>query len=172
MALPVELTLDEARKEVLLGINLSDDLSASTSILPQIDSQIRRAQTLVYNDADWVPLNLSVQLPMTAGQEVYDWPDDVAPGKLDEVIAIRTDTDPNRARTLVPGIRRPVRCDPADMPVGQRGAVVAFGDVGNYTRRMGVLRRQWRGDRQSLDRGDIRQLCHVLSQDRFYSPHA
>lgn len=104
MALPVELTLDEARQEVLLGIGVSNKPSEVPNLLPQIDFRIRQAQTLIYNDADWVPLDLSVQIPITEGQDVYDWPDDAAPGKVDRVIAARTDTDPIRVHTLTPGI--------------------------------------------------------------------
>jgi len=102
MTLSVELTLSEARTDVLNRLGMGAQTSTNSTAHPLIDSFINSAQRQLYFEADWVSLRKYLTIDLIEDQADYDWPDDVEPGQITATIAINDD---NKESVLVAGIR-------------------------------------------------------------------
>jgi len=102
MPLDLQITLSEARAEVLNRVGMGAQGDQTQPAHPLVDSFIRQAQRDVYFEADWIEIRKFTDIPLIALQADYDWPDDTEPG---QIIRMTVLNDDNREETLVGGIR-------------------------------------------------------------------
>jgi hypothetical protein len=103
MALQPQATLEEMIEEVLDGLGEGGEGVASAATRKQIETQLRRAQRLVRQDANWTINRIRTTQTLQAGQTEVEWPDDTEPGEISEITASKV-TNPRDEWTLEPGI--------------------------------------------------------------------
>jgi hypothetical protein len=103
MALPLGITLSEARQAVLtrVGMALDGNLPANQNAL--VDEKLRSAQSQLYQLMHWTHMNKRRDSALAEGVTVYDFPDDCDPGQIQRIICVR-ESDGFEA-VLQPGLR-------------------------------------------------------------------
>lgn len=76
MALPVEDTLGAVRIEVLKRLGFADQGTAVLRNVNLIDSWIRQSTKMMVHKAEWSSMSRSLLIPLTVGQDRYDFPDE------------------------------------------------------------------------------------------------
>lgn len=103
MALSPEPTLADLTGELLTLIGQGGTGVASASMSARAEAAIRRAQKVVNLEADWTINRRRLSIALDANATEFDWPDDTAPGYIENVSAIRV-SDPRYEWDLVGGI--------------------------------------------------------------------
>ncbi len=81
MSLPAPATLSQVCDEVFTRCTLNTGGDRGSRALKLVQSQIRRAQRELVVKAPWLRLLGSVTINLVTGQTVYDFPDEMDPGK-------------------------------------------------------------------------------------------
>lgn len=89
MALALQPTLAELTGELLTLIGQGGTGVANASLNSRAEAAIRRAQILVNQEADWTINRKRVAVALAASATTFDWPDDVNPGDIIRVSAVR-----------------------------------------------------------------------------------
>lgn len=100
MALPVQLTLDEARIEVLQRLGFAQQGTAVLRNHNLIDSFIRQSMNQLAHEANWSDLYKELQIPLVDGQGRYEFPDEASIGQIDTIWVLDIN---NRAYQLAGG---------------------------------------------------------------------
>jgi hypothetical protein len=102
MAMPIRPTLGELRESLLRRVGLAAGGTAPANVLPIIDERIRQAERMLHTRIDFTHLWERMDVPLTAGVNEYDWPDNVEVGDLRWISAVNQDGYEAR---LNPGMR-------------------------------------------------------------------
>jgi hypothetical protein len=103
MALPAGMTLREATQEVLIRSGMGTKAGMNTNLDPLVQSYIRSAQAELHPMMEWTQLRAVIDIALIADQMQYDWPDNVSPGDIDFITAVRGSD--GQEFPLEPGIR-------------------------------------------------------------------
>ena len=90
MTTTLELTLAEARTEVLNRLGMGTQAGTTMGAHPLIDSFLNSSQRQLVFEADWVGLRRHTEIQLQDLQGTYDWPDEVEPGQIVHLVAIDT----------------------------------------------------------------------------------
>ncbi len=103
MPLRPQKSLEEMIVDVLEGIGEGGTGVASAADRSMVAGQLRRAQTLIRQEANWTINRVSTEVALPAGETAIDWPDDTGPGEIERIAAHIT-TNPQYEWDLVGGI--------------------------------------------------------------------
>ncbi len=103
MSLALPPTLAEIRQATLTRCGLATEGNIPRAIQDIIDERIRDAQSILYENSQWLRTLVERQIEVQDGVTDYDVPDDTEPGKI-EAIGIRRIEDGYIFR-LEPGMR-------------------------------------------------------------------
>lgn len=103
MALLPQRTLEQIIGEVLSAIGEGEEGVASIATRSMVEDQVRRAQTLVRQEANWTINRVSVDITLPSGDTSIDWPDDTGPGEIERVSATIA-TNPKDQWDIIAGI--------------------------------------------------------------------
>lgn len=90
MAFQVQPTLSELRDQILAALGISREGADPTTLLPSIDARIRQAQQLIYAEYPTLAGYVEREFPVS-GYEDYDVPDDMDPGRVQDMALRRRD---------------------------------------------------------------------------------
>ena len=96
MPMPLEMTLEDARIEVMLRIGMSSVAAHNATIQPLVDSAIRRAHRMYYHEVEWQGSRRRGEFGLIPDQHIYDFPDATEVGQIGEVWAENDDERPTR----------------------------------------------------------------------------
>lgn len=88
MALVLAPTLAEVRRSVGIRLNFGPQGDTSPDMKNLLDEFIRRAARELILEAQWVELRIRYEVDLIDGQDVYDWPDNMDPGRLERLIVL------------------------------------------------------------------------------------
>jgi len=103
MSLALPPTLAEIRLETLASCGLATEGNIPRNIQDVIDTRIRRAHAMLYENSPWLRTLVEREIPVEDNVTDYDVPDDTEPGKI-EAVGIRR-VDDGWVFRLEPGIR-------------------------------------------------------------------
>lgn len=86
MAFVLPPTLMEVREAVAVRLNFGPQAARSPAMRPLLDEFIRRAAAEVVLEAAWVELRIRYETDLVDGQDTYDFPDNMDPGRLERLI--------------------------------------------------------------------------------------
>lgn len=89
MALALQPTLAALTAELLTLIGQGGTGVANAALNARAEASIRRAQLLVNQEADWTINRKRASVALAANATTFDWPDDVNPGDIIRVSAVR-----------------------------------------------------------------------------------
>ncbi len=84
-------TFQSITEEVLVNLGRSVQGNHSGSTQELVKSWVRRAHAVLFNEADWIRLEKTVDIPLTADQSIYDVPDDVDPSTVARISVLGAD---------------------------------------------------------------------------------
>lgn len=101
MAFSAYSTLSEVRRSLALLLNLGTFAEQATETRQLLDEFIRQAVAFIDLEAPWVRRRARTDLALVTNQSVYDFPDNVRPGRLVELSIVNTN---GNERALHPGV--------------------------------------------------------------------
>lgn len=131
MTLPLEITLGEARRKVLLRAGVAESSAHNENLQPIIDEYIRDAHSYYFQSAQWFSIHKRTSIALEASVQDYDWPDDVAPGRISSLHAESTDDD------------RPRYLEPAPTPLDRYDASEGTSETPRYYEYIDGVIRIW-----------------------------
>lgn len=90
MALPLEMTLGEARAELQARLGFSTQGSATLRNQELLTSFLRKASRRLLYAADWSSLRRDLDISLEVGQDRYDFPDETEVGQIVQMAAINS----------------------------------------------------------------------------------
>jgi hypothetical protein len=112
MALTQEMSLGEARIEVLGRLGFTEQGTAVLRNVNLVDSWIRKGMRKLVHKAEWSSMFLELQIPLIVGQDRYDFPDETAIGQIQAFWVHDTN---NRPWPMSGGLRwQDLEGDPSD----------------------------------------------------------
>lgn len=93
MALALQPTLSDLTGELLTLIGQGGTGVANAALSSRAEAAIRRAQAIINNEADWTINRKRVAIALASGATSFDWPDDVNPGDIIRISAVRDSND-------------------------------------------------------------------------------
>lgn len=85
--------LADVRRSVAVRLKVGPQAEQSPTMRETLDELIRRASRELLLEAHWVELRFRSRLDLIDGQGFYDWPDNLDPGRLEEVCVVSTSND-------------------------------------------------------------------------------
>jgi hypothetical protein len=122
MAFTLPPTLMEVRAAVATRLNYGKQAARSPAMKDLLDEFIRRATREVLLEAHWVELRIRFATELIDGQDTYDFPDNMEPGRIERLIVVSKDGDEYEMQPDIQPCERAAltrRGDPAfkDLPV-------------------------------------------------------
>lgn len=82
MALNAPMRFGDAVHSVFVRCSISTSGNHHARFLEIVREFVRTAHTQLFPEAEWTPALARVEIPLTAGLQTYDWPDDCLPGRI------------------------------------------------------------------------------------------